>query len=375
MKVLIAGGGTGGHLFPGIAVAEEVLTRHPKNDVVFVGTERGLEAKVVPKAGFKLETIRVRGLKGVGLFRFLLGLVTLPWALVQSWTILRRHLPDVVVGVGGFSSGPVVLAAWLQRVPAVVQEQNALPGMTNRILGRLVPVVFIAFEEARRFFPARKVQLVGNPIRRSLLDNYLRSRVAEGKFTVLVFGGSLGAKGINQRLIEALDHLKDLAGELHFIHQTGRADVDMVRQAYAEKRFSAEVVDFIDDMSKAYARSDLVICRAGATTLSELTVCKKASILIPFPFATDGHQEVNASALVSAGAAVMFRESELTGEALAKEIRGLRGDPGRLEHMERQAGLLGRPEAAKELADVCAELMVRAWGHKGRARPNKETSP
>ncbi len=370
MRVLIAGGGTGGHLFPGIALAEEVSTRHPKNDVVFVGTERGLESRIVPQAGYRLETIRVTGLKRVGLLRFIAGLFALPRAFFESWRILRRYKPDVVVGVGGYSSGPVVLAAWLQGVPTAVQEQNALPGITNRILGRFVRAVFIAFDEARRYFPAKKVHLIGNPVRRKLLDNYLRNRVHHERFTVLVFGGSLGAKGINSRMLEALDHLGELKDELHFVHQTGKADLEAVRAGYAKKGFSADVVEFIDDMSSAYGRADLVVCRAGATTLAELTVCKKASILIPFPYATDDHQAVNASAMVKSGAALMFREAELTGQKLAETIRALKADPERLEKMEKLSGLLGRPEAAKELADVCVQMMVDTWGPKGRSRPD-----
>ncbi len=371
MKVLIAGGGTGGHLFPGIALAEEVVTRHHRNEVVFVGTERGLEVRVVPQAGFPLELIQVRGLKGKGLGQFLKGLMALPVAFYESFRLLQRHRPDVVVGVGGYASGPVVMAAWMLGIPTAVQEQNALPGFTNKVLGRFVKVVFTAFEEARRFFPVSKVQLVGNPIRRKLMDNYLRSHMAHERFTVLVFGGSLGAKGVNQRVVEALDSLGDLKDQLHFVHQTGKNDVDMVRRGYEDRGFQAEVVEFIDDMSQAYAKADLVICRAGATTLAELTVCKKASILIPFPYATDNHQEVNARALVEVGAAVMFREAELTGQRLAEQIRALKEDPARLKQMEKKAGLLGRPEAAKELADVCVDLMVRAYGPNGRERPAK----
>lgn len=372
MRVMIAGGGTGGHLFPGIALAEEVSTRHHKNDVVFVGTERGLEARVVPAAGYKLETIPVRGLKGMGLGRFLLGLLALPMAFASSWRILRRYRPDVVVGVGGYASGPVVLAAWLQRVPTCVQEQNALPGFTNKVLGKLARAVFIAFEEARRYFPSRKIHLIGNPIRSKLTDNYLRSRVAHARFTVLVFGGSLGARRLNALVVEALDSLGDVKDSLHFIHQTGKADVEQVRQAYAAKGWAADVSEFIEDMSSAYAGADLVVCRAGATTLAELTVCKKASILVPFPFATDNHQEVNARSLVNAGAALMFREAELTGATLAETIRGLKADPARVKRMEKQAGLLGRPEAAKELADVCVQLMVEVYGPQGRDRPDKK---
>ena len=375
MRVLIAGGGTGGHLFPGIALAEEVSTRHPKNEVVFIGTDRGLEARVVPAAGYKLETIQVRGLKGMGPWRFLLGLLALPLAFLTSWRLLRLYRPDVVVGVGGYSSGPVLMAAWLQRVPTAVQEQNALPGVTNKILGHFVRAVFIAFDEARRFFPEKKVHLIGNPIRSKLMDNYLRSSVKHEHFTLLVFGGSLGAKGLNARMLDALDHLKDLKDELRFVHQTGKNDLEAVRKGYADRGFTAQVVEFIDDMSAAYAGAELVICRAGATTLAELTVCKKASILIPFPHATDDHQAVNASALVSAGAALMFREQDLNGAVLAEHIRQLKADPERLKKMEKMAGLLGRPEAAKELADVCVQMMNDAYGPNGRTRPDQERLP
>jgi UDP-N-acetylglucosamine--N-acetylmuramyl-(pentapeptide) pyrophosphoryl-undecaprenol N-acetylglucosamine transferase len=368
VKVLIAGGGTGGHLFPGIALAEELVTRHHANEVVFVGTERGLEARVVPREGYPLETIRAQGLKGKGLGGLLKGLWALPMSFVESVRILRKHKPDVVVGVGGYASGPVVLAAWLLGIPTAVQEQNALPGLTNKVLGRFVRVVFTAFEEAGRFFPSRKVQLIGNPIRRKLMDNYLLSHVAHERFTLLVFGGSLGARGINQRMLEALDSLQDVKEQLHIVHQTGKSDLESVRRGYEEKGFRAEVVEFIEDMSGAYAKAELVICRAGATTLAELMVAKKASILIPFPYATDNHQEVNARALVDAGAALMFRESELTGQQLAEQIRALKDDPARLRKMEKRAALQGRPEAAKELADVLVELMVRAYGPQGRVR-------
>jgi len=374
MRVLIAGGGTGGHLFPGIALAEELVTRHHKNDVVFVGTERGLEARVVPAAGYKLETIKVQGLKGVGLWRVVKSLWVLPAAFVASWNLLRRYRPDVVVGVGGYSSGPVVLAAWCQRLPTAVQEQNALPGLTNRILGRLVRAVFVAFDEARRFFPAGKVHLVGNPIRRAMMENYLRARQKRELFTVLVFGGSLGAAGLNARVVEALDSLADVKAQMRFVHQTGAKEVDSVRKAYADKGFNAEVVEFIDDMATAYAGADLVVCRAGATTLAELTVCRKASLLVPFPHATDNHQEVNARALVDAGAALMFREAELTGPMLAAQLRALKDDPQRLLKMEKAAGFLGRPEASKELADVCVQMMGDTWGPKGRDRPDKKKS-
>ena len=370
MRMLIAGGGTGGHLFPGIALAEEVTTRHPDNRVLFVGTTRGLEARVVPAAGFPLETIEVRGLKGVSALKAFQALLLLPLSFVSSWCIVGRFRPDVVVGVGGYASGPVVLAAWMRGVATAIQEQNALPGITNRILGRIVRAVFIAFEQARAAFPPRKTFLVGNPVRRMLMDNYLRSRppVTDGRFRLLVVGGSLGARGLNTRMVEALPHLGDLRQRMDIVHQTGAADLEGVRARYASAGVTAEVVPFVDDMSAAYAGASLVLCRAGATTVAELTICKKAAILVPFPFATDDHQAINAAALVESGAALMFREAELTGERLAAELRKLAASPETVQRMERAAGHLGRPEAARELVDVCTELVAPPAG-RGQVVP------
>ncbi|MFZ5445435.1 MAG: undecaprenyldiphospho-muramoylpentapeptide beta-N-acetylglucosaminyltransferase [Myxococcota bacterium] len=362
MRVLIAGGGTGGHLFPGIALAEEVVTRHPKNDVVFIGTDRGLEARVVPQNGFVFEAIKSRGLKGMGVVKLLLGLLTLPLSFFAALRLLRKYRPDVVVGVGGYSSGPVVLSAWLLRIPTAIQEQNALPGLTNKVLGKFVDAVFVCFEEANPFFPYKRAHVLGNPIRRKLLENFLRSKIAHETFTLLIFGGSLGARGLNQRVLDALPFLEDLKGKIVITHQTGKNDLETVKQGYAARAFPADVREFIDDMATAYLGADLVVCRAGATTLAELTCCKKPSILVPFPFATDDHQAVNAKALVDAGAAVMFREGELTGEKLAATIRELMNDPARLTKMEKAAGNLGRPEAAREIADVLQQLCLEKWG-------------
>lgn len=362
MRVMIAGGGTGGHLFPGIALAQEVVSRHPENDVVFVGTTRGLEARVVPQNGFKFEAITSRGLKGMGPWKLLLGLLTLPLSFTSALSLLWRYHPDVVVGVGGYSSGPVVLAAWFLRIPTAVQEQNALAGLTNRLLGHIVDAAFVSFDAARAFFPKESAHLLGNPIRRGLLENFLRPRNRHETFTVLVFGGSLGARGLNRRMLDALPYLGDLKGELRIVHQTGAGDLETVQKAYADSGFDAQVCEFIEDMSNAYLGADLVVCRAGATTLAELTVCKKASILVPFPFATDDHQTVNAKALVDAGAAKMIREEDLTGELLAKTVRELKADPAKLSEMERAAGLLGRPEAAGEIADVLGQLCLKRWG-------------
>jgi len=366
MKVLVAGGGTGGHLFPGIALAEEFVTRNPKkNDVMFVGTARGLEARVVPQNGFKLELIEVGGLKGVGVKKLLRTLWMLPKAVLRSISILRAYKPDVVVGVGGYASGPVVFAAWLLRIPTAVQEQNAFPGFTNRTLSKFVDAVFTAFPEAGRHFPKRKVQKLGNPIRRALLDNFLKNTVPHERFNLLVFGGSQGAHVLNKTMIEAVPFLDSVRDKLFILHQTGEKDVDTVREGYAQASAHAEVVDFIRDMSGAYAQADAVVCRAGATTLAELTVAKRAAVLVPFAAAADNHQEINARSLVDSGAAVMVLEKDLSGERLAKEIFALM-NPERRKQMEKAAGLLGHPEAAKELADVLTEMAEKRWGKGGR---------
>jgi UDP-N-acetylglucosamine--N-acetylmuramyl-(pentapeptide) pyrophosphoryl-undecaprenol N-acetylglucosamine transferase len=360
--LLVAGGGTGGHVFPGVAIAEEVVTRHHGNDVVFVGTARGLEATEVPKAGFPIELIDVRGLKGKGLAQTLRNLLLLPLALWQSIQILRRWRPDIVVGVGGYASGPVVLAAWLMRIPTAVQEQNAIAGFTNRILGRFALAAFTAFPEAARHFRRGKVYQLGNPIRRTLMENFMRPEVRHDLPKLLVFGGSQGAHALNMRVVEALPHLADLRGRLLITHQTGARDREQVERGYRACGFEPDVREFISDMSAAYAGADLVVCRAGATTLAELTVCRKPSILVPFPAAADNHQVQNARSLVDAGAATMIEERELTGERLANEIRAILSDPVRRERMARAAGRLGSPQAAKEIADVCTELVTRRWG-------------
>lgn len=367
--MLIAGGGTGGHVFPGVALAEEVVTRHPGNDVVFVGTARGLEATKVPEAGFPIEFIDVKGLKGKGVLGLLLNLLLVPRAFLQSWRILRRWRPDMVVGVGGYASGPVVLMAWLLRIPTAVQEQNAIAGFTNRVLGKFVQAAFTAFPEAGRCFPRRKVFQLGNPIRRKLMENYMRPETEHERPRLLVFGGSQGAHALNMRVVEALPHLADLRDRLVITHQTGARDREQVEKGYRAVGFEPDVREFISDMSAAYAGSDLVVCRAGATTLAELTVCKKPALLVPFPKAADNHQVVNAKSLVDAGAAVMIEEKDLTGELLADEIRRILASPEVRERMARAAGRLGSPQASKEIADVCTELVRRRWGSpRGQAR-------
>jgi len=372
--MLIAGGGTGGHLFPGLALAEEVKTRHPRNDVLFVGTPRGLETRIVPRNGFPLELVDVGPLKRQGALGTLRGLGRVPRALWQSRRILRKFDPDVVVGVGGYASGPVVMAAWMMRIPTAVQEQNALPGFTNRTLGRFARACFIAFDEARAGFPPGRTHLLGNPIRRAFLDNYLHSKEPSGqRLSILVTGGSQGAHVLNLRLAEALEELApELGQRLRVVHQTGEKDLPEIArryQALGDSGVDAQATAFIDDMANAYAQADLLVCRAGATTIAELTVCKKPAILVPFPYAADDHQTVNARSMVRNGAAILLPERDLTGQKLAGELRALEADRERLRRMARQSGLLGRPEAAREIAEVCVSLCSRRLVREGRHLP------
>lgn len=359
MKMLIAGGGTGGHLYPGVALAEELTTRQKGNEVLFVGTKRGIEARVIPELGYDIEYVQVVGLKRQGFIGLLKGLLRLPRAFFQCRRILERFAPDIAIGVGGYASGPMMLVAWLSGKPTVVLEQNTVPGFTNRVLSRFVDVVVITFEGSARYFPARKVQPLGNPIRRQLLENFLSSKVPDDKFNILVLGGSQGAHKLNLRMVEAAAHLGDLDTKLRVIHQTGTTDADLVARGYAELGFDAEVHPFIEDMSAVYRRADLVVCRAGATTIAEVQVAKKASILVPYPYAADNHQELNAKEMVVAGAALMVTERDLDGERLAAEIRSLYDDGVRVESMERAASRVGRPEAAREIVDACVELIGR----------------
>lgn len=359
MRVLIAGGGTGGHLYPGVALAEEITTRQKGNHVLFVGTTRGIEARVVPDLGYPIQYIDVVGLKGKGLFGLLRGLFQVPVAFVQSLKILNEFKPEVAVGVGGYASGPMILAAWLRRIPTAILEQNTIPGITNRLLSRFVDAVYVMFESTSEHFPRRKVHALGNPIRRQLLENFLRSKIESANFTVLVLGGSQGAHTVNLRMLEAAEHLKSHSDRVRIVHQTGENDLELVKKAYADLGVPAEAYAFINDMSAVYLRSDLVVCRAGATTLAEVMVAKKASILIPYPFAADNHQELNAQSMVDAGAAKMIRERELDGKRLADEILALFGDREKIKAMEQAASRTGRPEAAREIVDACVELIER----------------
>jgi len=352
MRVIFAGGGTGGHLFPGLAVAREFQRRDGRVEILFVGTEQGIEFRVLPKEGFKLETLTVKGIKGRGLRGWLDALYGVPASLLRSLKIIRQFRPDCVIGLGGYASGPLLLAAKLKNVRSAIMEQNLRPGFTNKLLARWVDRVFTAYPESADYFSGARLVESGNPVRWRELPSISRGE----KFSLLIFGGSAGARRINYAVIDALKLLTDLAADLSIIHQTGQADYAAIKAAYMALPFAAEVTPFIDRMDEAYARADLVLCRAGATTVAELTVFGKAAILVPFPYAIYDHQRANAQALQERGAAEMILDQELTGARLAERIRGYFSDRARLERMAAAARALGRPDAAARIVDECYAL-------------------
>jgi len=361
MRCVIAGGGTGGHLFPGIAIAEAFAAREMGNEVLFIGTERGIETRVLAGGQFPLKTIRAKPFIGKSFWRKGEALLTLPMAIAEASSILKKFDPQLVLGVGGYASGPTLLSAFLLRIKRAIQEQNIVPGMSNRILRRFSQKIFISFEETKKYFPEGKTIVTGNPVRKEFVSSLTSRKEEMGRkndqFTLLVFGGSAGAHRINLAWIEALDLLQEIRSSLKVIHQTGMADVDLVSKAYREKGFQALVKPFFEDMAMYYQLSDLVICRSGASTIAELAVCEKASILIPYPHAAHHHQLINAQKLVDKGAAKMIRDEGLNGASLAQIILHLYRHPEERTRMEEAMGHLGRPRAAQEIVDHCYELV------------------
>jgi UDP-N-acetylglucosamine--N-acetylmuramyl-(pentapeptide) pyrophosphoryl-undecaprenol N-acetylglucosamine transferase len=360
--VVIAGGGTGGHLYPGIAVARELLARHPDAQISFAGTALGIEARVVPREGFPLDLIRSAGLKGKSLAARARGALLVPLGLIDSFAIISARRPRLVIGVGGYSSGPVVLAAALRGVPTMLLEQNAVPGLTNRLLRPFVRAAAVSFESTRRFF-GEKAFVSGNPVRPEFLQAVepLRESGANDDASgggILVFGGSQGAHAINLAMVEAAPQLAAGGHPFRLAHQTGERDVEMVRTAYRQAGLQAEVEPFFFDMGRRLRAADLIVCRAGATTLAEITAAGKPAILIPLPTATDDHQRRNAEALASAGAAEVLRQVDATGAALAQRIGSLMRDDAARQRMAGAARSLARPDAARVIADRALQLVT-----------------
>jgi len=341
-RLVIAGGGTGGHLFPGIAIAQALKAHHADNEVLFVGTEKGIEVREVPKAGFDLKLIDVAGLKRVGIKQMVKSLWMLPSSYIQSRRILKDFKADAVIGVGGYASGPLVLAARTMGIPTAICEQNSVPGLTNRILGKLVRRVFGTFPSAASSFPSAKFSLVGNPVRQSFLDAAAQPAKPPVKGRVFVFGGSQGARPLNQTLPAALKRLLDDGRDLSIVHQAGKLDIEDVKKAYADLGVEAEVTPFISDMVSAYRAAEVVVCRAGATSCSELVALGVPSILVPFPQAADDHQTTNAKDLVDGGAALLLPQAELTPERAAADIASILDDDDKQQHMRACAKRLGK---------------------------------
>jgi UDP-N-acetylglucosamine--N-acetylmuramyl-(pentapeptide) pyrophosphoryl-undecaprenol N-acetylglucosamine transferase len=357
LRVLVAGGGTGGHLYPGIAIAEEVKTT-TGGEAVFVGTSRGLETRLVPAAGFSLELVRVSGLKRMGLRGLLRGLARLPGAFLESARILRRHRPDVVLGVGGYASGPLVFAAALLGYPTAIQEQNSLPGFTNRMLGRLVQRVFVAFDDAAARFARRKVRFVGNPVRRSFLDSAAAGAAGDGG-AIVVLGGSQGSRAVNE-LALGMVRVLDARGRLPpVIHQTGADQLDEMQVSYAALGYEGrvEVRAFIDDMPAVLGKAAVCVARAGALTLAELAIMRRPAILIPLPTAADDHQTMNALAFERAGAAVVLPQAQASATRLGDLVDEILADPARRASMTAAMGTLARADATRE---IVAELSAIA---------------
>ena len=350
VSLLIAGGGTGGHLYPGVAVARELMARVPGAAVTFVGTAAGIEARVIPREGLTLETIRSAGLKGKSPVALLRGLLLLPLSALDAWRVITRRRPSVVIGVGGYSSGPVVALAALRGVPTMLMEQNATPGLTNRLLSRLVRTAAVTYEESLATFGS-KAFVAGNPVRPEFFAPESDAPAASGRTRVLVFGGSQGAHAINVAMAEAAAPLAAATPGVDVTHQTGERDLAMVREAYAAAGLAARVEPFLYEMDREMRAADVIVCRAGATTLAELTAAGRAAILIPLPTATDDHQRKNADALVRQGAARVIDQRELTGARLAEALLGLARDGGARHRMAEAARGLARPDAARVIVD------------------------
>jgi UDP-N-acetylglucosamine--N-acetylmuramyl-(pentapeptide) pyrophosphoryl-undecaprenol N-acetylglucosamine transferase len=351
MRVLIAAGGTGGHIYPGIAVAQEIMRRDAASVVRFVGTPRGLETRLVRQAGFELSFIDISGLKNVSPIARARGAVLLPRSFFSARQLIREVKPDVVVGAGGYVSGPVLLTAALMRRPTLVMESNALPGFTNRILARFVDRAAVSFEQSLRYFRGKGV-VTGNPVRREFFELSPKLR-EKGRFSLLIFGGSQGARAINEAMVAGLPELKDVRDVLHITHQTGTADLETVRGGYIAAGWdNVDVRPYLENIVTEFAAADLIICRAGATTTAELIAGGKASIMIPFPFAADDHQRKNGEAMELAGAARMIVQKSLTGTRLAEEIRVLVNQPEKVTAMEVAARKLSRGDAAAAVVDL-----------------------
>ncbi len=353
MKLLIAGGGTGGHVFPALAIAREWLARGNEREVVLVGTQRGIEMKLVPQAGLPLETLRVAGLKGKGGTTLLKNLAMLAPAMLDARHVLRKHRPVAAFGVGGYAAGPMLLATWLGRVPNVIFEPNAEPGFTNKVLGRISTRIATGYEVSARLWGTKAI-VTGCPVRPEFFS-ITPPRLGR-PFRLLITGGSQGALPVNRAFVDAMDKLAARKGELTIVHQTGERDYNAVRTAYARREINAEVVPFLNNMAERFAWADVIVCRAGAITAAEIAAAGRAAIFIPFGRATDSHQLRNAQEMSRAGAGRLIPEAELTAERLTGEIFSLLDQPQEIEKLSTAARGLARPYAARDIVNLIEEV-------------------
>ena len=360
MKAILAGGGTGGHVIPALAIAQELKNAYSA-EVLFIGTQRGIETRLVPRAGFDLRLIQVGALNKVSTATRIKTMLDLPRAIAASRGIISNFKPDVMIGVGGYASGPAMLAAKFCRVPTVIFEPNIYPGFANRLVAPFASAAAVHFKETCKYF--RQCSVTGVPVRQAFFQ--LSNRRSEGRKNLLVFGGSQGAKAINAALVASLPQLYAAIPGLRIIHQTGEKEYETVARAYLEGNFAAEVSAFIDDMPRAFADADLVICRSGASTVAEITAAGKPAIFIPLPTAADDHQTKNAQALVDAGAARLLTQARLTPERLVEQAAGLFTEPANLDSMAQVALSLAHPNAAAEIAAMAARV-----AGKGRRAAN-----
>ena len=362
--VAIAGGGTGGHLFPALAVAGELRRLRPDMPISFVGAGRPLEKRVIEQAGFTARSIKVKPLAGQGVAARLKSLAVLPGAVLSARRLLKELKPKLVLAVGGYAAFPLGLAAKLSGLPLAVQDQNAAPGMTNKHLGRFAGKVFISYEAAEKYFPKGRCELTGNPVRTELLDEARKWAEKRSdpavRFSLLILGGSQGARSINRAMPEALEYLKDVKDRIFITHQSGERDEAETKAAYADSNVPHRVTAFIENMGKAYAEAHLVICRSGAGTVTELCAVGRAAVLVPYPFAAGDHQTLNAAAMVDSGAGILLPDKQLSGGSLAKLIKDFMQNPDGPAWMEAKALELGRPGAAEKIAGRCLEMMGEA---------------
>ncbi|MBF0099295.1 MAG: undecaprenyldiphospho-muramoylpentapeptide beta-N-acetylglucosaminyltransferase, partial [Desulfobacterales bacterium] len=353
-NLLIAGGGTGGHLFPGIAIAQAFQQKNPMNKILFVGTGRPVEVKVLSASGFSYEKISALGIKGKSLYHKIRAIGVIPKGIWEAIRILRTFKPDVVLGVGGYSSAPVILAAKFLGIRTAIHEQNVLAGITNRLLAHIVDRVYLSFENTRIQCRKHKFCLTGNPVRQSIItaaeaiEKTKINLMAEGKwpFTVVILGGSQGAHSLNRVVVDSLQ-LVTKNQMVHWIHQTGEQDESWVQQAYSEMGVSSEIKSFFNNMGELYGKADLIIARAGATTVAEISAVRKPAIFIPYPHAADNHQIYNVAGLVDLGVAEMIQESEINAERLSEKMMYYSEHPEVLKEMRHKATQLSHADAAE----------------------------